>query len=90
MQPSRIEPRSEFHLAVLAAHVFTASVATLTGPLQFWPWLRSRYPTVHRWSGERDHHPAADTATHAGRGAADGHDVRGRRRGGAAARRGER
>ncbi len=48
---SRIPIRDGVHLPLLVAHIFTAAVAALTGPLQFWPWLRGRYPAVHRWTG---------------------------------------
>lgn len=36
---------------LLVAHIFTAAVATVTGLAQLWPWLRRRYPVVHRWTG---------------------------------------
>jgi hypothetical protein len=36
---------------LLVAHIFTATVATVTGLAQFWPWLRNNHPRVHRWTG---------------------------------------
>lgn len=39
------------YYVLLVAHIFTATVATLAGLAQFWPWLRSRHPRVHRWTG---------------------------------------
>ena len=32
-------------------HMLIAPVALLLGPFQFFPWLRAKYPQVHRWSG---------------------------------------
>jgi hypothetical protein len=51
MGTSRIPPRSTLHYVLLVTHIFTAAVAALAGIMQFWPWLRSRHPAVHRWSG---------------------------------------
>ncbi len=51
MATSRIPPRDTTHYVLLVAHIFTAAVAALTGPAQFWPWLRRRCPVVHRWTG---------------------------------------
>ncbi len=51
MHTSRIPPRSELHYVLLVAHIFTAAVAALAGTVQFWPWLRRRYPVAHRWTG---------------------------------------
>ncbi|MFG2828231.1 DUF2306 domain-containing protein [Streptomyces sp. NPDC048434] len=48
---SRIPTRGTLHYDLLVAHVFTATVASFTGPAQFWPWLRGRHPAVHRWAG---------------------------------------
>jgi hypothetical protein len=36
---------------LLVAHIFTASVATVAGLAQLWPWLRRKYPVAHRWTG---------------------------------------
>ena len=36
---------------MLVAHVIFGSVAILTCCLQVWPWLRARYPDVHRRIG---------------------------------------
>ncbi|MGA8113459.1 MAG: DUF2306 domain-containing protein [Actinocatenispora sp.] len=41
----------QLHFWLLVAHIGTAAVATVTGFGQFWPWLRRRYPMVHRWTG---------------------------------------
>ncbi|GAA2676279.1 DUF2306 domain-containing protein [Streptomyces lunalinharesii] len=51
LHTSRVPPRSELHYALLVAHIFTATVAVLTGLAQCWPWLRRRYPVAHRWIG---------------------------------------
>ena len=36
---------------LLVAHVIFGSVALLTACLQVWPWLRTRFPEVHRRTG---------------------------------------
>ncbi|HEY4455171.1 MAG TPA: DUF2306 domain-containing protein, partial [Pseudonocardiaceae bacterium] len=36
---------------LLVAHIFTATVATVTGLAQLWPWLRRTFPVAHRWTG---------------------------------------
>jgi len=36
---------------VFAAHVLLASVVTLAGLMQLVPWIRSRLPALHRWTG---------------------------------------
>ena len=36
---------------LLVAHVIFGSIALLTGCLQIWPWLRTRFPEVHRRTG---------------------------------------
>jgi uncharacterized membrane protein YozB (DUF420 family) len=36
---------------LLVAHVVFGSIAILTACFQIWPWLRSRYPDVHRRTG---------------------------------------
>ncbi len=48
---SGVDPRNGLHFGLLVAHIFTASVAIGVGSLQFWPGIRRRYPTVHRWLG---------------------------------------
>nr|WP_141983999.1 DUF2306 domain-containing protein [Saccharothrix saharensis] len=40
-----------WHYPVLVAHVVFGSVAILTCVAQVWPWLRRRYPAVHRVVG---------------------------------------
>lgn len=32
-------------------HVIGGGIVLLCGGFQFWPWLRSKYSQVHRWSG---------------------------------------
>ncbi|MGA8112114.1 MAG: DUF2306 domain-containing protein [Actinocatenispora sp.] len=51
MATSRIPPRSTLHYVLLVAHIFTAAVAAVSGTVQFWPWLRRRFPRLHRWTG---------------------------------------
>ncbi len=51
MKTSRIPPRSELHYVLLVAHIATAAIAAVAGTAQFWPWLRRRFPVVHRWTG---------------------------------------
>jgi hypothetical protein len=36
---------------MLVGHILFGSVALVAGCLQVWPWLRSRFPVVHRWVG---------------------------------------
>ncbi|WP_218614067.1 DUF2306 domain-containing protein [Pseudonocardia sp. KRD291] len=50
---SRVAPRADYplHYPLLWAHIMFGSVALVTAGLQIWPWLRRRYPAVHRWSG---------------------------------------
>jgi uncharacterized membrane protein YozB (DUF420 family) len=36
---------------LLVAHVICGSIALLTACLQIWPWLRMRFPDVHRRTG---------------------------------------
>jgi uncharacterized membrane protein len=38
-------------IAVVYLHVFSAAVALILGPLQFWASLRVRRPNLHRWLG---------------------------------------
>ncbi|WP_228471091.1 DUF2306 domain-containing protein, partial [Streptomyces alkaliphilus] len=39
------------YYSLLMAHIVFGSVALLLSILQVWPWLRHRYPAVHRWGG---------------------------------------
>ena len=48
---SRIPPEHPLHFALLSGHVISGSIALLTAVLQLWPWLRRKYPAVHRTSG---------------------------------------
>ncbi len=41
----------QLHYWLLIGHIYTAGIATVTGFAQFWPWLRRRYPVLHRWTG---------------------------------------
>lgn len=36
---------------MLITHIFGGALLTLLVILQVWPWLRTRRPAVHRWSG---------------------------------------
>ncbi|GHC86427.1 hypothetical protein GCM10007079_29740 [Nocardiopsis terrae] len=40
-----------WYFPVLVIHVFGGALITLLVILQVWPWLRTRHPAVHRWSG---------------------------------------
>ena len=51
IEDSRLDVRGEAHYAVLVAHVFTAAVALVLGPLQFLPGLRAR-KRIHRTIGK--------------------------------------
>ncbi|MFB9833447.1 DUF2306 domain-containing protein [Actinoallomurus acaciae] len=50
MSRSRVPETGIFAYVLLVTHIFTASVALIAGPLQFWPWLR-RHRKAHRWIG---------------------------------------
>jgi uncharacterized membrane protein YozB (DUF420 family) len=51
-QQSPLNPSAPgLNYAVLVAHVLFGTVALVTVCLQVWPWLRTRHPAVHRWSG---------------------------------------
>jgi hypothetical protein len=40
------------HVPIQAlTHMIAGPIALLTGPFQFWPGLRARHPTLHRWTG---------------------------------------
>lgn len=47
---SRLEVRDSLHYSVLVAHIFTATVALVLGPLQFMPRIRARR-RIHRTLG---------------------------------------
>jgi uncharacterized membrane protein YozB (DUF420 family) len=51
MSTSRVHFDQVWEYVVLVGHIFTATVATVTGLAQFWPWLRNNHPRVHRWTG---------------------------------------
>jgi hypothetical protein len=52
MRTSRIPVAGHpVHYWLLVAHIGTATIATLTGFAQFWPWLRRTHPRVHRYVG---------------------------------------
>ncbi|CAL9383061.1 hypothetical protein SUDANB121_01107 [Nocardiopsis dassonvillei] len=40
-----------WYFPVMLTHIFGGTLLTLLVILQVWPWLRTRYPAVHRWSG---------------------------------------
>jgi uncharacterized membrane protein len=42
---------ASWYYPVLVAHIGFASIAMVTCALQIWPWLRQRYPAVHRRTG---------------------------------------
>ncbi|HEV2784466.1 MAG TPA: DUF2306 domain-containing protein [Actinophytocola sp.] len=48
---SRIPLKFDGHYWLIVGHVLFGSVALITMCLQLWPWLRRRYPVVHRTSG---------------------------------------
>jgi hypothetical protein len=48
-QLNQTHPTLDFALA--EAHVLLATGAIVTLCLGIWPWLRIRFPAVHRWSG---------------------------------------
>src|SRR5258707_14687571 len=51
---SRIAPPAGLtaYYPALVGHVMFGSIAMLTACLQMWPWLRRRYPEVHRRVGD--------------------------------------
>jgi hypothetical protein len=49
--PHGYEPGNAVGNAALAAHLLFAAVLSFGGPLQLVPWLRSRFPALHRWTG---------------------------------------
>ncbi|MDE3723628.1 DUF2306 domain-containing protein [Nocardiopsis sp. N85] len=40
-----------WYFPVMLVHIFGGTLLTVLVILQVWPWLRSRHPVVHRWSG---------------------------------------
>lgn len=40
-----------WYFPMLLTHIFGGALLTLLVILQVWPWLRTRHPAVHRWSG---------------------------------------
>lgn len=40
-----------WYFPMLVTHIFGGTLLTLLVILQVWPWLRAKYPAVHRWSG---------------------------------------
>ena len=51
MDQARPPLHGAVHYGLLVAHIFTGTVAILTGVSQFWPGLRARHPRVHRVMG---------------------------------------
>jgi len=45
---SRIPLKFPLHYWLIVGHVLFGTVALVTMCLQMWPWLRRRYPVVHR------------------------------------------
>ncbi|HEX4356703.1 MAG TPA: DUF2306 domain-containing protein [Pseudonocardia sp.] len=50
---ARLPIRADYplHYPLMVGHIFFGSVALLAGCLQIWPWLRTRFPVLHRWVG---------------------------------------
>ncbi|GAB2501635.1 DUF2306 domain-containing protein [Nocardiopsis aegyptia] len=40
-----------WYFTALVTHIFGGTLLTLLVIVQVWPWVRRRYPAVHRWSG---------------------------------------
>jgi hypothetical protein len=51
MSTSRAKFDNPVFFWLLVGHIFTATVATVSGLAQFVPWLRNNHPRVHRWVG---------------------------------------
>lgn len=49
--PHGYEPGNAVGNLALGAHLLFAVVLSVGGPLQLVPWMRSRFPAVHRWIG---------------------------------------
>jgi hypothetical protein len=39
------------HYVLLVGHVWLGTLTLVTVCVQIWPWVRNRFPAVHRWSG---------------------------------------
>lgn len=39
------------HYILLVGHVWLGTLTLVTVCVQIWPWVRNRFPAVHRWSG---------------------------------------
>ena len=48
---SRIPAPTGWYYPALVTHIGIATVAMVTCALQIWPWLRQKYPAVHRRTG---------------------------------------
>lgn len=48
---SRVPSTFPAHYLFLVGHVVFGSVAMVTAALQIWPWIRRKYPVLHRCSG---------------------------------------
>ena len=48
---SRVPSTFPAHYLFLVGHVVFGSVAMVTAMLQIWPWIRRKYPVLHRCSG---------------------------------------
>jgi predicted membrane protein DUF2306 len=48
---SMIDPTFPLHYPVLVVHIVAGNIALVTVFLQLLPWLRRRYPAVHRFTG---------------------------------------
>ncbi|GIF16475.1 DUF2306 domain-containing protein [Actinoplanes teichomyceticus] len=46
-----LRPGLSLHYPLLVVHVWSGTVAMLTGLMQMWPWLRRAHPRVHRVAG---------------------------------------
>jgi uncharacterized membrane protein len=46
-----VDSRFRAHPALTRLHVVPGGLFLLFAPLQFSPWIRTRHPSVHRWSG---------------------------------------
>lgn len=50
---AQIPPHDGFrpYYTLLILHIVFGTVAMVASNFQVWPWLRRRYPAVHRWTG---------------------------------------
>ncbi|RKS09481.1 putative membrane protein DUF2306 [Nocardiopsis sp. Huas11] len=46
-----IPEHPSWYYPVLVTHIFSGTLLTLLVIVQVWPWMRGRYPAVHRWTG---------------------------------------